>query len=367
MRILYDHQVTSLQDAGGISVYFYQVAGHIVREEGIDVTLLLGRNNSVVPFTSLTRDNCHVRSSATRLKRGFTRYAVNEVSTSARLAVAGKFDIYHPTLYRCMPFARTRATVVTHHDCILEMFPELFRDVAARRHVKRRQFARADAIVCVSENSRQDLVRFYEIAPEKLRVIHLGVTALAAGTLPGENRSFGPYLLYVGGRKLVKNFQGLIRAFGASRLRNEFRIVCAGGGDFTKEESQLIASEGLQGRVTLLPRVPDDQMGALYREAHVFVYPSLYEGFGLPPLEAMICGTVPVVSQVSSIPEVCGEGAIYFDPQSVESMVDSLERACYDATLREGIRQKGATVVTRYSWERCAEQTLRLYRDLESK
>jgi len=367
MRILYDHQVTSLQDAGGISAYFYQVARLLSQEQGIDITLCLGGNNSVVPFGSLARENCHVLSYVTSFKRGFTRYIVNDAVTSAYLATRGRFDVYHPTLYRCMPFARTHAVVVTHHDCILEMFPELFRNPAGRRLVKKRQFARADAIICVSENSRRDLVRFYEVAPEKLHVIHLGMTKPGIGAMPAAASAARPYLLYVGGRKLVKNFTGLVRAFGASRLRDEFKLVCAGGGEFNKEELQLIAGESLEGRVVLLPRVPDEQMGALYQGAHAFVYPSLYEGFGLPPLESMACGTVPVVSGVSSMPEVCGEGAIYFDPNSVESMVDSLERACYDSSLREEMRQKGASVVARYSWDNCARQTLRVYRDLDSR
>ena len=364
MRILYDHQATSMQDAGGISVYYYQLIQALLSHEDIHITLLAGKNDSVVPFGSLAKANCRIASFRTRVRPGFIRYAMNDLIVSGLGAVAGTFDIYHPTLYRCLPLLRANAIVVTHHDCILELFPQMFKHVAARRQVKRRQFAQADAIICVSENSRNDLLRFYDIPQEKTHVIHLGVTELPIGTLPAGLHIGIPYLLHVGARNQRKNFEVLVKAFARSRIQSDVDLVFAGGGEYTQEEASLIEREGLGKKVILFPRVSNEQLGALYRAAHAFVYPSIYEGFGLPPVEAMACGTVPVVSGVSAMPEICGDGAIYFDPYSAESMMESLECACYDETTRNRIREAGRVVAARYTWEECARKTLQVYRDL---
>jgi glycosyltransferase involved in cell wall biosynthesis len=362
MRILYDHQITSLQDAGGISLFFYQLIRNLLKEPDVDITHLLGRFNSVIPFDSLSGPNYRVRGTRTHMKKGYLRYALNELLTSAPAAATGKFDIYHPTHFRNMLTVRSAAIVACHHDSILERYPETVGNAAARMAAKRRQFKQADAILCISESSRQDLHRFYDVPTEKSHVIHLGVTPFPEGSLP--EKVHPPYLLYVGTRKLCKNFDSLIKAFAASRLHRDFTLVCAGGGAFTEEESRLIESERIADRVLLLPRVSNEELGALYRHAHAFVYPSLYEGFGLPPLEAMESGTIAVVSHVSSMPEVCGEGAIYFEPTSIESMVASLEQACYDEALRNEIRVKGKAVAARLTWEECARKTHELYRQI---
>ena len=364
MRILYDHQVTSLQDAGGISLYFYQLIRHLIQNREVDTRLLLGLNSSVIPFPSLTGTNCHITSSKTRLKAGFVRYATNDLIVNGLASVSGQFDIYHPTLYRCLPLVRSKAIVVTHYDCIMELFPDIVEGSAWRRKVKKRQFAQADAVISISENSRKDLLKFYDIPHDRIHVIYLGVTQLPSGLHPLRDHDKRPYILYVGTRKLCKNFDGFIKACAASGLPKEFRVICAGGGNFSREEALLIEREGLDSKITLLPRVSSEQLGSLYREAHAFVYPSLYEGFGLPPIEAMGCGTVPVVSNTSSMPEVCGDAAIYFDPYSVESMVDSLQKACYDETSRKEIREKGKDVGAKYTWEECARKTLQVYREV---
>lgn len=367
MRIIYDHQVTSLQNVGGISLYFYELIRNLMQtpdEIKLGAEVFLGRNQSAYLFPSLDSHKCHIHSLATALRPGYGRYCINEIMTSGAAFLSGRYDIYHPTLHRCMPAIRARNIVITHHDCIQERFPELFNATNYRRQVRLKQFNRAALILCNSEFSRRDLLEYYPIAPEKTRVIHHGVIHLAEGKLPAEVSPLGPYILYVGGRSHYKNFPMLLHAFATSRVRREFNLVCAGGGTFNAEELNAICAERVEGRVISVPRVAEGELGALYRGAHLLVYPSLSEGFGLPPLEAMRCQTISAVSRAGAIPEICQDGAVYFDPYSSESIAEALERAAYDSSLREAVRDRGQTVVDKYSWSTCALRTLDAYREL---
>lgn len=365
MRIIYDHQATSLQDEGGISRYYYQLVKGLLGKSEIDISLLLGLNHSIYPYRDLASRHCRIVSLRSPiLKTGHFRYLVNDVISNAAASISGKFDVYHATVHRCLPLVRSNAIVATHHDFTQERFPSMFAHMATRRRIKTKQFARVDAIICVSEHSRNDLLRFYEVQPEKTHVIHLGITKMESGDLPKTMTAKSPYILYVGSRMFYKNFLGFLRAFRISRLDKDFSILCAGGGNFSAEESKVIQDEGLEARITLFPRVSERELGALYSHAHLLVYPSKSEGFGIPPLEAMSMGVVPAVSNATSIPEVCQDAAIYFDPYSMDSMVNALQRACYDTSMREDVRQKGKIVTARYSWEKCARETLEVYRSL---
>src|SRR5215472_9871726 len=141
MRVLYDHQATSMQNAGGISVYFYELVRNLTRFAEVDTTLLLGKIGSVLPFESLAGPQSHVNCSRTNVGPGFKRYALNDILSNAIAPAIRKFDIYHPTYYRCLPLVKSSAIVVTHHDCVLELYPHLPKNAALGRLVKRKQFA----------------------------------------------------------------------------------------------------------------------------------------------------------------------------------------------------------------------------------
>src|SRR5207248_9563623 len=178
MRILYDHQVFSLQNAGGASRYHYELACHLSSFRSVGLDMYLGFNGSVYSFTSLKRMCGRILNWKTKLRPGLTRYALNEFVTGVWALSGGRWDIYHPTLYRSMPFVRSRRMVVTHYDCVHERFPELFSDGQRVVRAKRRLYSAADLIICISESSRTDLLRFYDIKPTKTRVVYLGVTKL---------------------------------------------------------------------------------------------------------------------------------------------------------------------------------------------
>ncbi len=361
MRILYDHQVFSLQDTGGISRYHFELAKALQALPGTQMEILMGGNAAVLPFTGLRRPNTRVSSWKTQTKPDYARYAMNEVLLSLVAPLRGLFDIYHPTLNRLMPTVRHRRIVVTQHDCTHERFPDLFRNTDAFIRVKRHILSKADAIVCVSESSRRDLLHFYDVDEAKALVVHHGFSPLQESHRPATVAQDGPYLLYVGSRTEYKNYALLIRAFALSSLASHYRLVAVGGGPGSNEEQSTIAQLGLADQVRLIPSASDPALAGLYRNASLLVYPSRYEGFGFPPLEAMSLGCPVLANHTSSLPEICGDAAFYFHSQDASELAQVLVATLGDSEGLEQKRQAGYERVRRYTWASTARRTLEIY------
>ena len=362
MRIAVDHQVTSLQDAGGMSRYHYELARQLRGREGISLDLLLGGQSSVLPFAGLEGEGLRVEGWKSRLRSGYPRYGMNALWTAAIAPIRGRYDIYHATYQRWEPAIRHRALVATHHDATQERFPELFRNAAAIQARKRRLYQRADMVICVSESARRDLLEIYGVDRSRTCVVHHGVTTVAeVGAGRGDDEE-QPYVLYVGSRSAYKNFLALLRAFAVTDATRGMRLLVAGGGRWSAEERETIVALGLEGRVELLPRVEEAHLGELYSGAAMFVYPSLYEGFGLPPLEAMSADCPVLVSRSSALPEICGEAAHYFDPTDEGALERELGRLLGNTELLRSKVDAGRAWVGRYTWETSAQGTLVAYR-----
>ena len=366
MRVFYDHQVTSLQDAGGISRYYFElVRAMLDASEPVDAfqpELLLGFNRSIVPFPSL-RPQARVSAISTSMAPGRLRYALNEAFTSMAAPSRGRFDVYHTTYQRVLPAIRKSAVIATHHDSTPDHFPGLFPDAAAIHGRLKKVYARADRIICISESCRQDLLRFFNVEPAKAVTIHHGFSALPPQRENERNQLpfLQPFLLYVGSRAAYKNFPMLLQAL-AAQAQKDLHLVVAGGGAFRADEMIEISRLKLTERVHGLPRVSDEQLASLYRNAEIFVYPSRYEGFGFPPLEAMSVGCPALVSRTSALPEICGEAAFYFDPASADDLAASIAKLLGDEGLRHSRRQPGLAQVKLYMWQKTAAATLATYR-----
>jgi glycosyltransferase involved in cell wall biosynthesis len=363
VRIAVDHQVTSLQDAGGMSRYHYELARQLRNRENISLDLLLGGESSVLPFAGLQGEGVRVESWKSRVRPGYPRYAMNALWTTAVAPLRGRYDIYHATYQRREPAIRHRALVATHHDATQERFPELFHNAEAIHARKRQLYQRADIVICVSESARRDLVEIYGVDESRTRVVHHGVTSVANEATERLDDEGQPYVLYVGSRSAYKNFLALVRAFAAAGPARDMRLVVAGGGAWSAEEHAAITGLQLERRILLLPRVDEARLGGLYSAAALFVYPSLYEGFGLPPLEAMSAGCPALVSRSSSLPEICGDAAHYFDPAIEGALEQELERLLGDAVLLRAKVDAGRAWVERYTWETAAQGTLAAYRE----
>ncbi len=373
MRILYDHQVFSLQDAGGASRYYYELMHALagvsrVHTDEVHTELWLGINGTVYPFRDLAPAKAHIVAWGKFLKRGGSRYIANELLSNALAPFAGRMDLYHPTLYRCMPLVRARRILATHHDCAHELFPHLFPNVKQIIHAKRRLYAQADAIICVSESSRQGLLQFYDVDRAKTRVIHHGLHRLlgsAAAAFALRAHVPADYLLFVGSRAAYKNFNNLLRAFCATGLHKSMLLLVAGGGPLTTEEQALAQQLEIAKSLIVFPQPADALLAEAYAAATLLVYPSRCEGFGFPPLEAMAAGCPVLVSHTSSLPEICGDAPFYFDSEDQTSLEAALLRAIHDQAARRQAQERGARIAAQYSWQKCGAETLALYRECQ--
>ena len=368
MRILFDHQVFSLQNAGGASRYYYELMRSLASVSDVHTELWLGINDTVFPFRQLSRSHAHIVSWGGFLKRGSWRYLANEMLGNTLAPFAGKLDIYHPTLYRRMPFVRARRVVATHHDCAHERFPNLFPNAKQIIRAKRRLYAEADAIICVSESSRKDLLQFYDVDRAKTRVIHHGLQRLPGSVTAAVNlRAQVPaeYLLFVGSRAAYKNFNSLLRAFRTTGLHKSMLLLAVGGGPLTTEERALAQELKVISSLIVFPQLADALLAEAYAAATLLVYPSRCEGFGFPPLEAMAAGCPALVSNSSCLPEICVDAPFYFDPQDEGSLEQVLLEAVNNESARQRAQERGIQVAAQYSWQKCGGETLALYRECQ--
>ena len=284
-------------------------------------------------------------------------------------------DLYHAPHY-VLPAAVGCSSVVTIHDCIHLMFPQYLPSRAAYAYARAQMWTaahRSDCILTVSDASKRDILHLFNIPPEKIVVIYNAIDAHFSVTPPADavcrvreryqlNHRF---VLYVGNIKPHKNLVRLIEAFNELRTGEleDLKLLIIGD-EISKLPAlrRAVHRHKLHKHVRFLGYVPDDQLAVLYRLAAVFVFPSLYEGFGLPPLEAMASGTPVVVSNVSSLPEVVGDAAVLVDPHDVDSIVDGLRLVLTDPARAEEMRRKGLERAREFSWERSVARTLEVYK-----
>ena len=263
-------------------------------------------------------------------------------------------------------------TVVTVHDMVLHACPETMRcrtRLLLAAHL-RDSMARADRIVTDSFFSAAEIAAYYPQFAKKTRVVYCGVDhkRFHPITHPAVIRKVkhrhgiaGPYLLYAGTLEPRKNLVRLIQAYRLLyRQQPQIpKLVLAGAKGWKYREIFQAAKPLLpQGQILFAEYVPDEDLAAFYAGAECFVFPSLYEGFGLPPLEAMACGTPVMISRAASLPEICGSAALQCDPYSVKSIADAMDTLLHDAPLRQKLRRKGLARAARFTWEIAA---MRLY------
>jgi glycosyltransferase involved in cell wall biosynthesis len=283
-----------------------------------------------------------------------------------------RYDVIHSTM-SFLPPVRNARTIVTVHDLIPLARPDISLLSTEKAKLISRSVQRADLVIADSEHSKCDITKYLDIAPSKVSVIYPGVDPIfesdvAESTVKKTMNKYSidfPYLLFVGNIDPRKNLARLIRAFGkfASRRDCREKLLLVGGITHRSAEVLSIITElGLQNRVLHLGYVPRADMPALFLRAEIFVFPSIYEGFGFPVLEAMSCGVPVITSNTSSLPEIAGDAAYYVSPDSVESISDALDIVSSNARLRKEMTRKGRVRASHFRWEDTARQTVECYR-----
>lgn len=287
-------------------------------------------------------------------------------------------DVFHFPFYT-MPVFRNYKSIVTIHDITYEVHPEWYswKGLVAMRLFSRYAAQHADTILTDSHSTKADIVRHYRVPEKTVEVISLGVEEqfrkinkeqpLQQIKARYQIRAM-PIILYIGSIHTRRNVEELIRAFQIiARKHRESQLVIVGKREYPYLDVQTLIHElGLAQQVLLPGYVPDDDLPGLYNLADLFIYPSSYEGFGLPPLEAMACGTPVITSNNTSLPEVTGDAAILLDdPRNVNEIADAIEQVLRDEGLRQKMITCGLVRARQFSWEQTARKTLAVYRKFE--
>jgi len=361
MKIAFDYQVFSSQKYGGISRYFFELSQVMGDLSGVDLKIISPFYvNEYLKYKPMSTVGIHVPQLA---KTGRIYRAVNKFISSGVMRRYSP-DIVHETYYSYAGVAPKHSkVVVTVQDMIHEILPQNFSSRDKTRGEKAASINRADHIICASENTYNDLVEILRVPGDKVSVVHHGFELMFSPS--GLRRHKDPYILFVGNRGGYKNFDCLLQAYAITPfLYKNFHLVVFGGGVLTPYEKARINQLSSEGLHIYQQNGDDSVLADLYKFAEVLVYPSLYEGFGIPPLEAMSCGCPVICSNISSIPEVVGDAAVLFEPESVESLVAALLELLDNTPFRNELLVKGYEQCKKFSWRKSAMETLNVYHNI---
>jgi glycosyltransferase involved in cell wall biosynthesis len=363
MRILYDGKIYEMQAAGGVNRYFANIISRLPKD--------------FTPALTTCKPQDVNYPAHPNLKTFFyKRYGFRPMQASYWLekyyfrAVASfnPLDVVHPTYYSLLTRQEVNKcrypVVLTVYDMIHELFANKIDPKGEQAEKKQKAVLAAQAVICISENTKKDLLERYSLPEEKVTVIYLASEIDASLSHGSEPVPSQPYYLYVGSRVSYKNFDGLLAAFAKAVSVQPEIVLCVVGSPFNDTEQKLIADLKLTEHIEHYRYTSDTHLAKLYRCSVAFVYPSLYEGFGIPPLEAMSCGTAVVASNCSSIPEVVGNAGILFDPKSTGDLADILLTLLDNPIERDCLITKGYQRAQDFSWDKTVAQTLDVYRSL---
>lgn len=352
MKILFDHTLF-YQVYGGASKYFVMMMNSLPQNNWM-TTALWSCNEYVHAKKLFDYYPKKIRGQErilNLLNRPYTSFVVGKQC----------YDVMHQTDFDNYFYDKLneKPLVVTYHDAnYLTYFPQ-----PKRVALQKRALQRADAIIAVSENTKKDLLKYFPVDESKVHVIYHGIEMPTSISIQDRSLVSSDYILYVGARASYKNFTKFIQAFSVyHHLHPEVKVVCTSY-PFRREEHELFHS--LHVEDSILHISADEQgMMSLYRHALFFIYPSLYEGFGMPILESWSNHCPVALSNTSCFPEICKKAGEYFNPNSIDSIVSSMNRLTEDEERRDELINLGNERVKLFSWERCAKEHMKVYSSL---
>ncbi len=366
MKILYDYQIFNSQAYGGISRYFYELMNQFKSSGEPDFELALRYSNNIyLNNTSIGYFKTFFKNNDFRGRRKLM--SILNLLHSKKSLVSQQYDIFHPTYYNTyfLKFLDSKPFVLTIHDMAHEMYPWYFPSKDPTSKNKKLLTENAAKIIAVSETTKRDIIKIFQIDETKIHVIYHGNSLLLQ---PGDRNSRlnlpERYILYVGNRDCYKNYGFFIKAISSLLYQDEdLYLICVGGSNFTDSENNLLNKLHLRNKIQRIT-VDDEDLAYLYKKAIAFVFPSLFEGFGIPILEAFSCGCPVILSNIDVFLEVGGEAAVYFDPNDEVSIRESVAKVIYSKDIRCELINMGLQRVKRFSWMETACQTLDVYKSI---
>lgn len=364
MNILYDHSIFQLQRYGGISRYFYELITRLSVKEDANIDLFQGFHINEYGLSNYKNNfNSYYGYKKPAIKyTGLFFAKLNDLLFDNFHRSLHNCDIYHPTYYRKdLHKLKDVRIVLTVYDMIHELYAEQFRDSNSVINAKKISIDYADFIICISENTKKDLIKIYNLQENKIKVVYLANSLRPSKYMPFYElkRLYNidnPYILYVGVRGGYKNFSLLLDVY-KTHFSDKFDLVC-----FGENRLEIIKRSNLLKNVFHI-NGHDNLLSSLYQNAFCLVFPSLYEGFGIPVLEAMAMGCPVIASNASSIPEVVGDCGILFDPRSQNELISAIE-SLYDESNRSKLIYMGFEQEKKFSWNKMANETLAIYKSI---
>lgn len=359
MRVLYDHQIFTMQTHGGISRYFANLSAGIdeIDNSSSEVSILHSdnyyvKNKSFLP-QSIGKRIFKKERRLTKWSRRYSEYVLGQ----------GQYDVFHPTYYEPYYLNKIKKPyVLTVHDLIHEIHPEFFSFHDLTFKFKRQSIENASHLIAISESTKNDLQTVYGVNEKNISVIHHGhqIISFAEKTI---ELPFSKFVLFVGERIRYKNFKTFLYAMKRiQRFNSDIGIVCAGGGAFTSVDLELIKTLNIKN--IFQATVGDSELRFLYRKASAFVYPSLTEGFGLPILEAFSNNCPTIVSDIEPFREVGSDVCEYFDPNNPEDMARAIESIVNSDQYAEQMKEKGKLRLKEFSMDKCIKKTEEVYKNV---
>lgn len=350
--ILYDHQIFDLQRFGGISRYFCE----IMKKQNFAYDLSVRYSNNY--YLNHWKLSKHLISLPRFIYKQCRKKCKKEnLKLAIQLLQSKKEYIFHPTYYNpyFLEYIGDHPYVITVHDMIHEKFPQYFKDAAEVAQHKKEAIINAKRIIAISKNTKKDIIDLLHIDPDKIDTIYHGTSMKA---FSGKYKLKVPerFLLFVGDRTPYKNFERFIETFARIHKEDNNLFAVYTGSHLNENEKRMIFTKGISEYVFHI-KASDDALSELYSRALLFVYPSLYEGFGIPILEAYACHCPVALSNTSCFPEIAGNAAIYFDPYSIDSMFNAITDVIYNKEKRDQLILLGDARLNLYSWEKTAKET----------
>lgn len=363
-HVLVDGSVYRFAPSGGAFVYLNELFKHFPTHPDLTIELVAPAG------TALPRVSAPVQSAPlptlSWLPQGRLKESLRPLKNTLERLFWNKHvkekAIYHSVWYYPFPNPQVPSVVMVH-DLISEKFPDLYpKEFNTQVNEKKKEsIFHATHFIAVSERTKWDLVEYYGVDPHKVDVVYHGVDH--ASFFPTHlKRNTPPYFLYVGGRLNHKNFSRFAKAFRHSKVFASHQVICAGF-PWSEEEKNFLVVQGLSEKISLIESPSTEKLRELYQNAEAFVFPSLYEGFGIPIIEAMACGTPVLCSNTGPMPEIAQRAALYFDPFSEEEIATALTKVA-EPEFKTQLRNAGLKRAQSFSWEKTAEQTLKVYRKI---
>jgi glycosyltransferase involved in cell wall biosynthesis len=363
MNLLYDHSIFRLQRYGGISRYFFELITRLSNKTDVEINLFEGFHINEYGLSNHKSDfSLYNGYKVPEIKYTGDAFEIINKLWFDNIYSKSNFDIYHPTYYRKDLNKFKKSPIVqTVYDMIHELYSGQFLDSKSVIEAKKISVDSADIIICISENTKKDLIRMYNIHENKIKVIYLANSLQPSKSMPFKELEIKynikkPYILHVGVRGGYKNFSLLLDVY-TSHFSDKFDLV-----SFGENRLEIINKSSLLKNVFLV-KGHDNLLASLYQNAFCLVYPSLYEGFGIPLLESMALGCPVIASNASSIPEVVGNSGILFDPHSQNELISAIE-SLYDESNRNKLIKLGFEQEKKFSWDKTANDTLKIYKSI---